>query len=187
MAKKQNANQKEKIAAPRSNDELYGNYDVRVLYLTEDGENSNKICRLREAKEMAYEMGLDLVEINPKSNPPVMRICDFSKYMYDLKKQAKAKKQNKVELKEIPLSVNISMHDLEIKAKKAREFILKGDKVKVTLMMKKRELLRREENKKSILEFIMLLTDVATPESMPKDEGNRTIVILKKKNSNVKD
>jgi translation initiation factor IF-3 len=126
-------------------------------------------------------MELDLIEINPKSNPPVLKIADYSKYLYELKKQAKARKQNKTELKEISLSVNISMHDLEIKANKAKEFISKGDKVKVTLMMKKRELVRREENKKSILQFILLLSDVATPESMPKDEGNKTTVILKKK------
>ena len=160
---------------------MYGNYSVRVVYTNDDGETVNKVCELREAKNLANRMELDLIEINPKSNPPVLKIADYSKYLYELKKQAKARTQNKTELKEISLSVNISMHDLEIKANKAKEFISKGDKVKVTLMMKKRELVRREENKKSILQFILLLSDVATPESMPKDEGNKTTVILKKK------
>jgi translation initiation factor IF-3 len=111
----------------------------------------------------------------------VLKIGDYSKHLYELKKQAKAKKQNRTELKEIPLSVNISTHDLEIKAKKAREFIEKGDKVKVTLMMKRREMERREMSKKPLLEFIVMLNDVAVPESMPKDEGNKSIVILKRK------
>lgn len=179
MAKK--PKQREEIKEPRINDELYGNYDVRLIYTDNEGETVNRICNLKDAKYMAHKMELDLIEINPNANPPVMKLADYSKYLYDLKKQAKAKKQNKTELKEISLSVNISMHDIEIKAKKAREFIAKGDKVKVTLMMKKRELLRREENKKSILEFIVLLSDVAVPESLPKDEGNKSIVILKKK------
>ena len=179
--RKNTSTTKEKIEEPRINNELYGNYSVRVIYTNDDGETVNKVCELREAKSLANRMELDLIEINPKSNPPVLKIADYSKYLYELKKQAKARKQNKTELKEISLSVNISMHDLEIKANKAKEFISKGDKVKVTLMMKKRELVRREENKKSILQFILLLSEVATPESMPKDEGNRTTVILKKK------
>lgn len=181
MAKKPNKNQREEIKEPRINDELHGNYEVRLIYTGDNGETVNRICSLKDAKYTAYKMELDLIEINPNTNPPVMKLADYSKYLYELKKQAKAKKQNKVELKEIPLSVNISMHDLEIKANKAKEFIAKGDKVKVTLMMKKRELLRREENKKAILEFIVLMSDVATPESLPKDEGNKSIVILKKK------
>lgn len=181
MANKPNKGKKDAINEPRVNDQLYGDYDVRLVYNNEDGETVNKICRLKEAKSIAWRSGLDLIEISRNAVPPVVKIADYSKYLYDLKKQMKARNKGKVELKEIPLSVNISMHDLEIKANKAREFISKGDKVKVTLTMKKRELLRREENKKSILEFIVLMSDVATPESMPKDDGSKTVVILKKK------
>lgn len=179
MAKK--PKQKDEIKEPRVNDELNGNYEVRLVYTNDNGETENCICNLKDAKYTAYKMEMDLIEINPNAKPPVVKIADYSKYLYDLKKQMKAKKQNKSELKEISLSVNISTHDLEIKANKAKEFISKGDKVKVVLIMKKRELLRREENKKSILQFIILMSDVATPETMPKDEGNKTIVILKKK------
>ena len=84
-------------------------------------------------------------------------------------------------LKEIQLSVNITEHDLQTKANNAKKFIENGNKVKVTLTMKGRELSRREENKRSILEFIVMLEDVAVPESQPRDDGNKTIVILKKK------
>lgn len=178
---KRQGKQKNEIKEPRINDELYGNYEVRLVYTGDDGEIVNRICSLKDAKHTANRMDLDLIEINPNAKPPVMKLANYSKYLYELKKQTKAKKQNRVELKEISLSVNISSHDLQIKANKAKEFITKGDKVKVTLIMKKRELLRREESKKAILEFIVLMSDVATPESLPKDEGNKSIVILKKK------
>jgi len=179
MAKNKNKNNG--IKEPRVNDELKGDYSVRLIYTNENGENVNEICPLWKAKNKARALELDLIEISPTAQPPVLKIGDYSKHLYELKKQAKAKKQNRTELKEIPLSVNISTHDLEIKAKKAREFIEKGDKVKVTLMMKRREMERREMSKKPLLEFIVMLNDVAVPESMPKDEGNKSIVILKRK------
>ena len=84
-------------------------------------------------------------------------------------------------MKEIQLSVNISEHDLQTKVNNARKFIEGGSKVKVVLSMRGRELVRREENKRSILEFIVALENVAIPEAQPRDEGNRTVVILKKK------
>jgi translation initiation factor IF-3 len=84
-------------------------------------------------------------------------------------------------LKEIQLSVNIAKHDLETKVNNAKKFIEDGSRVRVILSMKGRELSRREDNKKSILEFIVMMDEVATPESAPKDEGNKTTVILKKK------
>ena len=108
---------------------------------------------------------------------------DLDKMLYELKKSAKKNKQQAKPLKEIQLSVNIAKHDLETKANNARKFIEDGSRVRVILTMKGRELSRREENKKSILEFIVLLEDVATPEAAPRDEGNKTTVILKKKNN----
>ena len=183
MAKTPNTKQKNDIKRPRVNREIQGHYQVRLVYTNADGENEAKVCTMREAIQYAQEENVDLIEINPNANPPVIKAMEFSKYMYEQKKQAKAQKKNKVELKEITLSVSISKHDLEIKAKKAKEFIEKGDKVKVTLTMKKRELLRREENKRALLEFIVMMEDVATPESMPRDEGNRSVVILKRKNN----
>ena len=87
-------------------------------------------------------------------------------------------------MKEIQLSVNIAKHDLETKANNARKFLEDGSRVRVTLSMKGRELSRREENKKSILEFIVLLEDIAVPEAALRDEGNKTVVTLKKKNNN---
>jgi translation initiation factor IF-3 len=101
--------------------------------------------------------------------------------LYELKKAAKKNKANTKPLKEVQLSVNIADHDLQTKVNQAKKFIGEGSKVKVVLTMKGRELSRREDNKKSIYLFISGLEEVATPESMPKDEGNKTIVILKKR------
>jgi translation initiation factor IF-3 len=136
---------------------------------------------MSEARKVAEDMELDLVEIQGKSDVPIVRVCNYEKMLYELKKAAKKNKQQVKPLKEIQLSVNIAKHDLETKANNAKKFIEDGSRVRVTLAMKGRELSRREDNKKSILEFIVMMDDVAVPESTPKDEGNKTVVILKKR------
>ena len=161
----------------RINDELHGTYDVRIV-----GEDiESKIISLSEAKKIANDMEMDLIEINSNVNPPIMKIASYEKMLYEMKKAMKKNKQNVKPMKEIQLSVNISEHDLQTKVNNARKFIEGGSKVKVVLSMRGRELVRREENKLSILEFIVALENVAIPEAQPRDEGNRTVVILKKK------
>ena len=130
---------------------------------------------------IADEMDMDIVEIQSKSDIPIIKICNYDKMLYEMKKAAKKNKQQAKPLKEIQLSVNIAKHDLETKVNNAKKFIEDGSKVRVMLSMKGRELARREENKKSILEFIVMMDDVAIPESALKDEGNKTVVILKKR------
>ena len=183
-------NNKEKFPEPRINNELRGDYDVRVAYPINyvqsdlhywNLEYTSEVMSLEEAKLLARKLELDLIEINPSLTPPIMRIDDYSKWLYKEKKKIKDNKQKKNELKEVQLTVNIGKHDLEIKAIKAKEFIENGDKVKVVLTMKNRELSRREESKRCLYEFILMVEDVATPESMPRDEGTKSIVILKKK------
>ena len=163
----------------RVNDEIRFSGNVRIV-----GEGiESEIIPMSEARRRAEKMELDLVEIQGKLEVPIIRICNYEKMLYELKKSAKKNKQQAKPLKEIQLSVNIAKHDLETKANNARKFIEDGSRVRVILTMKGRELSRREENKKSILEFIVLLEDVATPEAAPRDEGNKTTVILKKKNN----
>jgi translation initiation factor IF-3 len=183
-------NKKESFPTHRLNSEIRGNYEVRVVYPTNyvasdihywNLEFTSEVMDLNDAKKLANSLNLDIFEINPNLNPPIMRIDDYDKWSYREKKKLKEGKQNKTELKEIQLSTNIGKHDLEIKANKAKEFITDGDKVKVVLTMKNRELSRREESKRCLYEFILMVEDVATPESMPRDEGSKTIVILKKK------
>lgn len=163
----------------RVNDEIRFNGDVRIV----GDDIDSKVIPMSEARKIAESMELDLVEIQGKLEVPVIRICNYEKMIYELKKSAKKNKQSSKPMKEIQLSVNIAKHDLETKANSARKFIEDGCRVRVTLTMRGRELSRKEENKKSILEFIVMLEDVATPENMLRDEGNKTFVILKKKNS----
>ena len=161
----------------RVNDEIRIGGNVRIV-----GEGiESKVVTMSEARKIAEDMELDLVEIQGKSDVPIVRVCNYEKMLYELKKAAKKNKQHVKPLKEIQLSVNIAKHDLETKANNAKRFIEDGSRVRVTLAMKGRELSRREDNKKSILEFIVMMDDVAVPESTPKDEGNKTVVILKKK------
>ena len=161
----------------RINNEIYGYDSVRII-----GENIEScVVSLGEAKRIASSMNMDIIEINSTTTPPILRICQYDKFIYEQKKKEKSKKQKPQTIKEIVLSVSIASNDLQTKANKAKEFIEEGHKVKVTLKMKGRELTRRDENKRSMFEFINMLSDVAVAESMPKDESNRTIVILKKK------
>lgn len=158
------------------NDEINGFDNVRIV-----GDNiESKIVSLNEAKKIASDLDLDLVEVNLKITPPVLKICNYEKLIYEMKRNEKKNKQVILPIKEIQLSVNICMHDIEIKAKQAMNFIEKGHKVKVILTMKGRELSRRDESKKSLLEFLTLTEDVASIESL-KDDGNKSIAILKKK------
>ena len=154
---------------------LHGN--VRVV-----GEGlESKVVSIEEARRIAESMDLDLVDLGGRQETPVLKVCNYEKMIYEMKKAAKKSKQHTKPLKDIQLSVNIAKHDMETKANNARKFIEDGCRVRVTLTMKGRELSRREENKKSILEFIVMLEDVAVPEAAPRDDGNKTSVILKKK------
>lgn len=159
----------------RINDEIQGYHDVRIV----GNSIESRIVSLSEAKKVANDMSLDIVEVNTKTSPPILRICNYSKFLYELKKNAKKNKQATTQVKEIQLSVNIAKNDLETKAKQAIKFLNHGDKVKVVLTMRGRELNRKEENKKSIYLFIELIGEYGTIESM-KDEGNKTVVFIKK-------
>lgn len=161
----------------RINDNIVGVDTCRIIG---DGIES-KVMHFDEALAFAEEQDLDLIEINGSVNPPIMRVAAYDKFLYQQKKNAKNMKQKVQQIKEIQLRVNIASNDMKTKANKAKEFIANGDKVKVVLTMKGRELVRKEENKRTILEFITMMDEVAIPESMPKDEGNRTIVFLKPK------
>lgn len=169
---------KEKIDSKfKVNDGIRIRGNVRVVG---EGINSS-VVSIDEARKIAEEASLDLVLINDSQSIPIVKVCNFEKMVYEMKKLEKKNKHNSKPLKEIQLTVNIAKHDLETKVNNARKFIENGNRVKVVLSMKGRELSRREENKKSILEFIVMLEDVAVPESTPRDEGNRTTVILKRK------
>ena len=163
----------------RVNDEIIVNGNVRIV-----GEDiESKVVGIEDARKITDAMNMDLVLINDSQEIPILRICNYEKMLYELKRNEKKNKHNSKPLKEIQLTVNIAKHDLETKANNARKFLEDGSRVKVVLSMKGREITRRDDNKRSILEFIVMLEDIAVPESVPRDEGNRTIVVLKKKNN----
>lgn len=126
------ANIKNKINEPRINDEIRGVETVRIV-----GDNiESREISLKEAKRIASNLELDLVEINGNVNPPIVKVVDYSKYMFELKKALKNKNKKNCVLKEIQLSTNISSNDLNTKVRKAKEFIEDGNKVKVVLKKK---------------------------------------------------
>lgn len=160
----------------RINSEITGVKEVRLV----GDDNFSGVMSLEKAQAKADELGLDLIEINGSSNPPICKIYEYSKFLYEEKKRDK-KQQSAPVVKEIQLSANISEHDLDVKVGMAKKFIQEGHKVKVVLKLFGRQLGRREDSKISLLSFIEKMEDVAKPESLPKDEGRNTIVILKKK------
>lgn len=184
---KRSNNKQNNIKNVRINDEIRGYEMVRLIYnvnsFQKTDEDFNKIVTLHEAKRLSEEYGLDLIEINGTTSPPIIRLYDYNKYVFEQKKsqKEKTKNNNNNTLKEVQLKVNISEHDLQIKANKAKEFIKNGSKVKVVLTMRGRENTRRDFSKECFYKFIEMMSDVAITENTPKDEGNKVIVILKKK------
>jgi translation initiation factor IF-3 len=136
-----------------------------------------------EAFKIAQEQGLDLVLINENANPPIVRIEDYGKFIYDQEKREKEAKKNvhKTQLKEISLSLNITDHDLGTKSKKALEFLEDGDKVKLSLLMKGRQNAMRENGEIVMLKFAQLVENSGIPEALPKLEGNRWNMTIKPK------
>lgn len=153
-----------------------------VQVIGPDGKNLG-IMRTIEAIQLARSMGLDLVEVSPNSNPPVAKIMDYGKYLYEQKKKMKEAKKNQkaVETKEIQLSPNIDKHDLEVKIKKARELLEDGNKVRFRLIFKGRQIVHPEIAKNVLESVINALSDIADVEQSPKDEGRFIIMVLRPK------
>lgn len=151
----------------------------KVRVISHTGEQIG-IISLHEALSRAEEVGLDLVEIVPGSNPPVCKIINYGKFRYDQTKREKESKksQHQVKIKEIKLKPNIDAHDLETKQRHARDFILKGNKVKITCMFRGRELAHPEIGEKIVRKFCADLEDIAMPESPVKFMGRILIAVL---------
>src|SRR5213595_2830092 len=136
-----------------------------------------------QALAIAKQKGLDLVEISPTANPPVCRIMDFGKYQYqEQKRQREAKKHQKViEVKEIKFRPKVDEHDYQFKKKHIKRFLADGDKVKATIFFRGREMAHPEIVRRILARLIEDLADVATPENMPRQEGNQMHTILSQK------
>ena len=156
--------------------------DKEVRVIGTDGEQIG-IMSAKEALKLAEEAGVDLVKIAPTAKPPVCKIVDYGKYKYELtRKEKEAKKKQKViETKEIRLSPNIDTNDLNTKINAARKFIAKGDKVKVTLRFRGREMAHMASSKHILDDFAEALSDVATVDKAPKVEGRSMAMFLTEK------
>ncbi len=154
--------------------------EVRVI-----GENNEQlgIMSIEEAMKLAEEAGVDLVKIAPNATPPVCRIIDYGKFRYEQSRKEKEarKKQKVIELKEIRMSPNIDTNDLNTKIAAARKFLTKGDRVKVTLRFRGREMAHMNNSKYMLDDFAEALADVAVVEKAPKVEGRSLTMFLTEK------
>ncbi|MCC6541138.1 MAG: translation initiation factor IF-3 [Flavobacteriales bacterium] len=160
----------------RINNRIYGVNEVRVV-----GENIEQgVYPFNQALRMAEELGLDLVEISPTAVPPVCRITDYKKFLYDLKKKQKEikAKQTTVEMKEIRFGPNTDEHDVNFKLKHARNFLEEGHKVKAFVFFRGRSIVFKERGEILLLKFAQDLEDIGLVESMPKLEGKRMTMFL---------
>ena len=138
------------------------------------------VVGIREALEAAAEIGLDLVEISPNADPPVCKVLDYGKYKYEeqKKKNEQRKKQKIIEVKEIKLRPNIDTNDYEVKIRNARRFLDEGDKVKVTMRFRGREMAHQEIGMGVLERVRENLGELAKVEQMPKMEGRQMIMVL---------
>ena len=156
--------------------------DKEVRLIGTNGEQLG-IMSSREAYKLAQEAELDLVKIAPTAKPPVCKIIDYGKYRYELARKEKEakKKQKTVEVKEVRLSPNIETNDLNTKMNAARKFISKGNKVKVTLRFRGREMAHVQNSRHILDDFAEELNDIATVEKAPKLEGRSMSMVLAEK------
>ena len=156
--------------------------DKEVRVIGADGEQLG-IMSARDAQKIADEAGLDLVKISPKAVPPVCKVIDYGKYRYEQARKEKdaKKKQKTVELKEIRLSPNIEANDLNTKMNAAKKFLAKGNKVKITLRFRGREMAHMNSSKHILDDFAEALADVAVVEKAPKIEGRSIGMVLAEK------
>ena len=156
--------------------------DREVRLIGSNGEQLG-IMSAREALKIAEEAELDLVKIAPKAKPPVCKIIDYGKYRYELARKEKEakKKQKTVEIKEIRLSPNIEANDLNTKVNAAKKFISKGNKVKITLRFRGREMAHMAESRHILDDFAESLADIAVVEKAPKMEGRSMTMVMGQK------
>lgn len=154
--------------------------EVQVIY--EQGTKKG-VMKLNDALDLAYEKKLDLVLVAPNAEPPVCKIMNYGKYKFEqTKREKEAKKKQKVlEVKEIRITPNIEQHDFEFKVKNARKFIEDGNKVKITVRFRGRELNYVKLGEDNLNKFIDALSDIASPEKKAILEGKNMFIILAKK------
>jgi len=153
--------------------------DKEIRLIGDDGEQLG-IVSAKEAMKIADERHLDLVKISPTANPPVCKIMDYSKYKFDMAKKEKEarKKQKIVSVKELRLSPNIDTHDVQVKVKKAIEFLKNGDKIKISIRLRGRELGRTDAAEQIMKDFAEQLKEFGSIDKEPKMEAKTMAMFL---------
>lgn len=169
----------------RVNDEIRAR-EVRVV--DADGEQLG-IMNIRDALRVAGERQLDLVEVAPNAKPPVCRIMDYGKHRYEQSKRDKIakKKQKVISIKEVRMSPKIDDHDFDVKVRAAERFLKAGDKVKVSVRFRGREIVHADLAKTKLTELANLLKEIGTVERLPKLEGRQMIAVLAPKTDGTKE
>jgi len=165
------------------------NHMIRVPQVRLVGDNVEVgVYSTQEALKIANEQGLDLVEISPNADPPVCKIIDYNKFLYEKKKKEKEMKANsKVsEVKEIRFTPNTDEHDFNFKAKHAEDFLKDGNKVKAYVQFKGRAIMFKERGELLLLKFAERLAETGAPEGLPKLEGKRMLIIFAPKSQKKK-
>lgn len=166
----------------KDDDGLRINEEITVSRVRLVGENvpEQGVFPTSEALKLADSLGLDLVEISAKADPPVCKILDYQKYLYQQKKKAKEMKANaaKIVIKEIRFGPNTDEHDFQFKLKHAQEFLQEGSKVKASIFFRGRSIMFKDQGEKQLLRFAVELEDYGRPENMPVLEGKRMIMML---------
>lgn len=144
-----------------------------------EGENHGSVS-IEKAREIAAEQGLDLVEISPNNNPPICKVLDFGKYKYQSQKKAAEarKKQKTQDVKEIKMRPNIDTHDYDVKMRAVEKFLGEGDKVKVTLRFRGREMAHQELGMQLLQRVKEQIADIAKVEAEPKLEGRQMMMVV---------
>ena len=166
----------------KDENELNINEEITAPQVRLVGDNIAEpgIYPIAKAMQMADELELDLVEISAKADPPVCKILDYQKYLYQQKKKAKEMKSNasKVVIKEIRFGPNTDEYDFQFKLKHAQEFLQEGSKVKASIFFRGRSIMFKDQGEKQLLRFAVELEDYGRPENMPVLEGKRMIMML---------
>ena len=155
--------------------------DNEIRVVSADGEQLG-VMSAKEAQDIAYEKGMDLVKIAPQAKPPVCKIMDYGKYKFELNKREKENRKNQkvINIKEVQLSPSIDTNDFNTKCNHAIKFLKKGDKVKVTLRFRGREMAHMGASKHILDDFAENLKDIASVEKPPKLEGKSMSLVLAK-------
>ena len=146
-----------------------------------DAEGQNRgVIDTQEALELASEAGLDLVEISPNNNPPICKILDLGKYKYQTQKKAseQRKKQKTQEVKEIKMRPNIDTHDYDVKMRSVRKFLEEGDKVKLTMRFRGREMAHQELGLEVLMKARDEIAEISKVEAAPKMEGRQMMMVV---------